>query len=83
MTTTDIHMDAFKGPGRHDVLRTIEYFFGSPAHPDKLKDYTEHHAQVTDVTSTLWLVERQLHRFDPSADVPLPGRVHWFEYKVA
>ena len=33
-------------PSREDVLTTLAYFFGSPVSPEKLKDYSEHHAQV-------------------------------------
>tara|TARA_B110000046_G_scaffold160832_1_gene174176 strand:- start:1564 stop:1926 length:363 start_codon:yes stop_codon:yes gene_type:complete len=46
MSTSGIGMDAFRGPGRHDVLKTLEFFFGDPVSPEKLKDYTEHHAQT-------------------------------------
>jgi hypothetical protein len=31
-------------PSREDVLSTLSYFFGAPAAPEKLKDYSEHHA---------------------------------------
>jgi hypothetical protein len=31
-------------PSREDVLSTLAYFFGAPASPEKLKDYSEHHA---------------------------------------
>jgi len=33
-------------PSREDVLTTLAYFFGSPVSPEKLKDYSEHHAQA-------------------------------------
>ena len=33
-------------PSRDDVLTTLAYFFGSPVSPEKLKDYSEHHAQT-------------------------------------
>lgn len=33
-------------PSREDVLTTLAYFFGSPVSPEKLKDYSEHHAQT-------------------------------------
>jgi hypothetical protein len=29
---------------RDDVLKSLEFFFGAPASPEKLKDYNEHHA---------------------------------------
>lgn len=32
------------GPARDDVLSTLAYFFGAPVAPEKLKDYSEHHA---------------------------------------
>ena len=31
-------------PSREDVLSTLAFFFGDPAVPEKLKDYSEHHA---------------------------------------
>lgn len=27
-----------------DILQTLQYYFGDPAYPQKLMDYTEHHA---------------------------------------
>lgn len=32
-------------PSRDDVLSTLAFFFGDPASPEKMKDYSEHHAQ--------------------------------------
>ena len=29
-------------PSREDVLSTLGFFFGDPATPEKLKDYSEH-----------------------------------------
>lgn len=29
-------------PSREDVLSTLGFFFGDPAVPEKLKDYSEH-----------------------------------------
>lgn len=43
---TDPQKNVF-APSREDVLTTLSYFFGSPVSPEKLKDYSEHHAQVT------------------------------------
>ncbi len=31
-------------PSREDVISTLGFFFGEPAVPEKLKDYSEHHA---------------------------------------
>ena len=31
-------------PSRDDVLSTLAFFFGDPAVPEKLRDYSEHHA---------------------------------------
>ena len=33
-------------PSREDVLSTLSFFFGDPAVPEKLKDYSEHHAMT-------------------------------------
>ena len=40
-------------PSREDVLSTLGFFFGDPAVPEKLKDYSEHHA----MTCTLFALE--------------------------
>lgn len=34
-------------PSREDVLSTLGFFFGDPAVPEKLKDYSEHRMQRT------------------------------------
>ena len=31
-------------PSRNDILTTLQFFFGAPVSPEKLKDYQEHHA---------------------------------------
>ena len=31
-------------PSRSDILQTLQFFFGAPVSPEKLKDYQEHHA---------------------------------------
>jgi hypothetical protein len=33
-------------PSREDVLSTLGFFFGDPATPEKLKDYSEHNAMT-------------------------------------
>ena len=33
-------------PSREDVLSTLGFFFGDPVVPEKLKDYSEHHAMT-------------------------------------
>ena len=33
-------------PSRKDVLSSLAFFFGDPAVPEKLRDYSEHHAQT-------------------------------------
>ena len=46
--------DAFKthpqprtfAPSKEDVLQNLQYFFGAPVSPEKLKDYSEHHAMT-------------------------------------
>ena len=29
-------------PSKEDVLQNLQYFFGAPVSPEKLKDYSEH-----------------------------------------
>jgi len=31
-------------PSKEDVLQNLQYFFGAPVSPEKLKDYSEHRA---------------------------------------
>ena len=31
-------------PSRDDVLSNLAFFFGDPVVPEKLRDYSEHHA---------------------------------------
>ena len=33
-------------PSKEDVLQNLTYFFGQPVSPEKLKDYSEHHAMT-------------------------------------
>jgi len=33
-------------PSKDDVLQNLMYFFGAPVSPEKLKDYSEHHAMT-------------------------------------
>ena len=33
-------------PSREDVLSNLAFFFGDPAVPEKLRDYSEHHAMT-------------------------------------
>lgn len=40
-------------PSKEDVLSTLAYFFGAPVSPEKLKNYEEHHAQVSPPQPTL------------------------------
>ena len=76
--------DAFKthpqprtfAPSKEDVLQNLQYFFGAPVSPEKLKDYSEHHAMTCASLSARFPlpylqtahVRRRLRR-------PLPRRV--------
>lgn len=33
-------------PSRDDVLSSLAFFFGDPSVPEKLRDYSEHHAMT-------------------------------------
>ena len=33
-------------PSREDILSNLAFFFGDPAVPEKLRDYSEHHAMT-------------------------------------
>ena len=49
-TTAEYDMSKFApapstfAPSRKDVLSSLAFFFGDPASPEKLRDYSEHHA---------------------------------------
>ena len=53
-------------PSREDVLSTLAFFFGDPASPEKLRDYSEHQA----ATCTL------RNRISPFLSHTFPLRVH-------
>jgi len=38
------HQIATFAPSKNDILNTLEFFFGKPAQPEKLHDFSEHHA---------------------------------------
>lgn len=38
------HQLATFAPSKGDILNTLEFFFGKPAQPEKLNDFSEHHA---------------------------------------
>ena len=40
-------------PSKEDVLQNLQYFFGAPVSPEKLKDYSEHHAMTYRMTTQL------------------------------
>jgi hypothetical protein len=40
-------------PSKEDVLQNLQYFFGAPVSPEKLKDYSEHHAMTYRTTTQL------------------------------
>lgn len=75
-------------PSREDVLSTLAFFFGDPATPEKLKDYSEHHAMYAphcpttphlNPTSTHLCVTRAqdlpFSRFDVARH-PIPAHCH-------
>ena len=47
-------------PSREDVLSTLGFFFGDPAVPEKLKDYSEHHAMTYRTCHPLQSIGTQL-----------------------
>ena len=71
------HLPAPKtfAPSREDVLSTLSFFFGDPAVPEKLRDYSEHHAMTyhfpdrSTVKYRSWRDAEQPHPQEP-ADCP-------------
>ena len=33
-------------PSKEDVVQALQYFFGAPVSPEKLRDFSEHHASA-------------------------------------
>jgi hypothetical protein len=76
-------------PSKEDVLQNLQYFFGAPVSPEKLKDYSEHHATTC---APLPRIEASLVRTNATthpahADAlpvrrPLPRRVRRPEHVV-
>ena len=48
-------------PSREDVISTLGFFFGDPAVPEKLKDYSEHHAMCAPRTHPGWHTRAHCH----------------------
>ena len=47
MATADSHpQPKTMAPSKNDVVQNLMYYFGAPVSPEKLKDYSEHHAQT-------------------------------------
>jgi len=46
MTTTRTVAPATFAPSREDVLAQLAFFFGDPVVPERLRDYSEHHAMT-------------------------------------
>ena len=40
----EVPAPAIMAPSREDVLSNLAFFFGDPVVPEKLRDYSEHHA---------------------------------------
>ena len=66
-------------PSREDVLSNLAFFFGDPVVPERLRDYSEHHAMCAPASAArtrlprppLAAAHRPLHR---AQDLPLPRR---------
>jgi hypothetical protein len=50
------------------VLQNLQYFFGAPVSPEKLKDYSEHHAMTCAAATA-----RTRPSFVPTPPPPLDG----------
>ena len=66
-------------PSKEDVLQNLQYFFGAPVSPEKLKDYSEHHAMTCAPIATPNTRPRALCTFLSQAHtrVPLPCTDHF------
>ena len=59
-------------PSREDVLSNLAFFFGDPAVPEKLRDYSEHHAMTCARHACPLHTTRMPTLPVPRAQVPLP-----------
>jgi hypothetical protein len=66
-------------PSREDVLSTLSFFFGDPATPEKLKDYSEHRKPHHSPRHLRMQLSRLLCCACRCDDVPLSGRFLWPE----
>jgi hypothetical protein len=62
-------------PSKEDVLQNLQYFFGAPVSPEKLKDYSEHHAMTC--------APPQLEQDPLSSHPPLPPPLDGHRLTVA
>ena len=64
-------------PSKEDVLQNLQYFFGAPVAPEKLKDYSEHHAMTyhfPDACALYRIELRPAHDASRLLLTPLPFR---------
>ena len=60
-------------PSKEDVLQNLQYFFGAPVSPEKLKDYSEHHVRTATLQHCTCLPRtHRLCALLAGHDVPLP-----------
>lgn len=62
-------------PSKEDVLQNLQYFFGAPVSPEKLKDYSEHHVRTAAQPQPQIERSHRLRALLAGHDVPLPGRL--------
>ena len=72
-------------PSKEDVLQNLQYFFGAPVSPEKLKDYSEHRESLATNSTRARQACAHAHT-RPFAvlrchDVPLPRRLSGTEHE--
>ena len=61
-------------PSKEDVLQNLTYFFGQPVSPEKLKDYSEHHAMTCALAPVAARQSPACHRLTLRVPVSIPTR---------
>ena len=68
-------------PSKEDVLQNLQYFFGAPVSPEKLKDYSEHHAMTCAPSLVEPCTFPQTYKCHPfPVRRPFPGRLRGQEH---
>lgn len=69
------HQIATFAPSKEDILNTLEFFFGKPAQPEKLHDFSEYHAATYDFPDAY--IGKNVHLRDTLNNLILSSPQDW------